>query len=134
MRLDSSSSLNEEDNDINMTPMLDVVFILLIFFIVTTSFVREAGIEVDRPTASSATNKNDISVVIAIADDDSVWLDGKPIDQRSVRDHVEHMLLDTSGNVVVQADKKASTGVLVSVMDQAKLAGATKVSLAAETE
>jgi biopolymer transport protein ExbD len=118
--------------DINMSPLIDMVFLLLIFFVVTTSFVKESGIDVERPTAATAEMKEKGNVLIGIAEDGSVYLDRKRIDVRSVRAHMARVLAENpEGSVVVVADRKSQTGVVVQVMDQCRLAGAKNVSLAA---
>jgi biopolymer transport protein ExbD len=115
----------------DMTPMLDVVFIMLIFFIVTTSFIKEAGIEVNRPTASTATSKENATILIAISETGEVWMDNRRVDVRSVRANVERMKAESAeGAVVIQADKSSQTGTLVSVMDQVRSAGITNISIA----
>lgn len=125
------SRATEEEAGIDLTPMLDVVFIMLIFFIVTTSFVKEAGVDVNRPTASTAEKKEKASILVAITETGDVWLDKRKVDVRSVRANVERMRAEApEGSVVIQADKEAKTGVLVMVMDQVRLAGVTNISIA----
>lgn len=124
--------IQQEEEGIDLTPMLDVVFIMLIFFIVTTSFVKESGIEVSRPSAKSAKQKPSASLFIAINQSGEIWIDKRRVDVRSVRANVEKLHAESpEGAVVIQADKNSSTGVLVKVMDQARLAGVTNISLAA---
>ena len=113
----------QEDAEINLTPMLDVVFIMLIFFIVSTSFVRESGIDVNRPNAKSSETQSKTAVMVAISATDAIWLDRKPIDLRMVRPTIERIRSEQSEiNVIVQADEKSSTGQLVKVVDQLRLA------------
>jgi biopolymer transport protein ExbD len=122
----------DEDTGIDLTPMLDVVFIMLIFFIVTSSFIKEAGVEVQRPQAQTANPQDKGNILIAVTADGQVWMDKKVVDVRSVRAHVERMRVDQpDGAVVVQADQDARTGLVVQVMDQARLAGVQDVALAA---
>jgi biopolymer transport protein ExbD len=122
----------DEDTGIDLTPMLDVVFIMLIFFIVTSSFIKEAGVEVQRPQAETASPQDKGNILIAITADGQVWMDKKVVDVRSVRAYVERMRVDQpDGAVVVQADQDARTGLVVQVMDQARLAGVHEVALAA---
>ena len=117
---------------INMAPLIDMVFILLIFFMVTTSFVKETGIDVQRPTASTAALKEKGNILIGVSADGLVFLDRKQIDIRSVRAHVERCVAENpEGAVVIVADKASHTGVVIQVMDQCRLAGATNVSIAA---
>lgn len=124
----------EEDTSIDLTPMLDVVFIMLIFFIVTSSFIKESGVEVQRPQAETASPQDKGNILIAVTADGQVWLDKKPVDVRSVRAHVERMRVEQpDGAVVVQADRDARTGLVVQVMDQARLAGVRDVALAASS-
>ncbi|MAA74984.1 MAG: biopolymer transporter ExbD [Salinisphaeraceae bacterium] len=133
MRARYSQQSAEESEDINMTPMLDVVFILLIFFIVTTSFVKETGIDVVRPTAQTAQQKNASNILIGIRDNGEIWIDKRRVQLDAVRANVERMLAEApEASVIVIADHKAETGVLVDTMDQARLAGAENVSIAAE--
>ena len=121
--------------DINMGPLIDMVFLLLIFFVVTTSFVKETGIDVQRATAATAEVKERGNILLSVSADGSVHYEGKRIDVRSVRAHVERALAeDPESGVVVIADKNSSTGVVVQAMDQCRLAGAQNVSLAAKRE
>ncbi len=119
-------------SEINIAPLIDMVFILLIFFLVNTSFVKETGIDVNRPTASSAVVKNKASILIAIDQSNRVFMDHREIDPRAVRANVERALAENpEGAVVVVADKASTTGVAIQVMDGCRLAGAANVSLAA---
>jgi biopolymer transport protein ExbD len=124
---------DEEESEINITPMLDVVFILLIFFIVTASFVKEAGIDVNRPSAMTAVKKERASILVAITEDGQIWIDKRVVDPRAVRANIERLHAENpQGGVVIQADKNSKNGLLVQVMDAAQLAGITNVSIAAE--
>jgi len=124
--------LPDDDSDFDMTPMLDVVFIMLIFFIVTSSFVKESGIDVNRPEASTAVIKEQGNILIAITANDAVWIDKRKIDARAVRANVERLHAENpQGAVVIQADKGSRNGVLVQVLDQVRLAGVSNVALAA---
>jgi biopolymer transport protein ExbD len=114
----------QDDAEVNMTPMLDIVFIMLIFFIVSTSFVRESGIDVDRPIAKTSETQTKTAVMIGLSADEEIWLDRKPIDIRMVRPSLERMKVEqTEISAVVQADKDSSTGELVKLLDQLRLAG-----------
>lgn len=125
--------LQEEESNIDLTPMLDVVFIMLIFFIVTTSFVKESGIEVNRPNAATADKKERASIMIAISEAGEIWLQKRRIDIRAVRANVERLHAESpEGGVVIQADKASKNGLLVKVMDQVRLAGVKSISLAAK--
>ncbi|MBC8292360.1 MAG: biopolymer transporter ExbD [Proteobacteria bacterium] len=123
----------EEETDINMTPMLDVVFIMLIFFIVTASFVKESGIEVSKPDAATAEREQRGNILVAISRDGQVWIDRRAVDVRSVRANLEKMHAENpQGALVIQADRESKNGLLVQVMDAARLAGIANVSIAAE--
>ena len=119
----------------DITPMLDVVFIMLIFFIVTATFVRETGIDVTRPDAQTATQQNRPPILIAISAEGDIWFDKRRIDIRAVRANIERALAENpEGGVVIIADTESETGVLVEVMDEARLAGAPSVSIASDEE
>ncbi len=121
--------------DLNMAPLIDMVFILLIFFLVTTSFVKETGIEVQRPTAASAESQNQITIMLAISPQNQVFMDHREIDIRAVRANVERALAENpDSSVVVVADRDSSTGIAVQVMDGCRLAGAINVALATEQQ
>ncbi len=121
--------------NINMGPLVDMVFLLLIFFVVTTSFVKETGIDVHRSTAATAEMKERGNIMLGISADGQVYMEGKRIDVRSVRALVERALAeDPESGVVIVADKDSNTGTVVQAMDQCRLAGAINVSLAAKRE
>jgi biopolymer transport protein ExbD len=121
------------ESEVNLTPMLDVVFIMLIFFIVTASFVKEAGIDISRPGAATAVRKERGNILIAITATDQIWMNRRQVDPRALRANIERMHAENpQGSVVIQADKDAKTGLLVKVMDAARLAGVKNVSLAAD--
>ncbi|MDG1751434.1 MAG: biopolymer transporter ExbD [Thalassotalea sp.] len=123
----------EEAEEINMTPMLDVVFILLIFFIVTASFVKEAGIEVNRPEAATAVKKERANILVAISDKGDIWINKRKVDVRAVQANIERLKAENpQGTVVIQADQKATTDILIKVMDSARAAGVYDVSIAAQ--
>ena len=123
----------EEEADIDITPMLDIVFIMLIFFIVTATFVKESGIDVTRPDAETAVKQNRVAILIAIRDDNEVWINRRQVDLASVRANVEKLHAENpQGGAVIQADREAETGVLVEIMDQVRLAGVGAISIAAE--
>ena len=128
-------SAEEEELQLDMTPMLDIVFIMLIFFIVTTSFIKESGIDVNRPSAQTAERKERGNILIAINANDEVWIDKRRVDIRAVRANVERLHAENpEGAVVIQADKDSKSGLLVQVMDQSRLAGVANVSVAATVE
>lgn len=123
---------SEDEAGIDMTPMLDIVFIMLIFFIVTTSFVKETGIDVNRPSASTAERKERGNILIAIRANGEVWINKRAVDIRAVRANVERLHAENpEGSVVLIADKESQTGQLVEVMDQVRSAGVENVSIAA---
>ena len=120
----------EEESAIDLTPMLDVVFIMLIFFIVTASFVKEAGIDINRPEATTAEAKKNANILIAISPTNEIWIEKRRVDIRSVRSVVERMHAENpKGAVVIQADKKANVETLTSVTDSAREAGVYDVSV-----
>ncbi len=122
----------EDDIDLNITPMLDIVFIILIFFVVATSFVKESGVDVSRPGAHSSERKERGNIMVAITADNSVWIDKREVDIRAVRASIERLHAENpEGAVVIQADENSRTGLLVQVIDQARLAGVSDVSIAA---
>lgn len=124
---------DEDDATIDLTPMLDVVFIMLIFFIVTTSFVKEAGIDVNRPSAQTAERQERGSIMVAINSDGAIWIDQRQVDIRAVRANIERLHAENpEGGVVIIADRVSQTGTLVEVMDQIRLAGVGNVSIAAD--
>ena len=124
---------SDEESEVNLTPMLDVVFIMLIFFIVTASFVKEAGIDVTRPNAATAEMKQRGNILVAITSTDQIWIDKRQVDPRAVRANIERLHAENpQGAVVIQADKDSKNGLLVTVMDAARLAGVDNVSIAAE--
>ncbi len=123
----------EEESEVNLTPMLDVVFIMLIFFIVTASFVKEAGIDITRPPAATAERKERGNILIAITNNDQIWVDRRQVDPRALRANIERLHAENpQGSVIIQADVESKNGLLVQVMDAARLAGVRSVSLAAE--
>ena len=123
----------EDESEVNLTPMLDVVFIMLIFFIVTASFVKEAGIDVSRPPAATAERKERGNIMVAITANDQIWIDRRQVDPRALRANIERLHAENpQGSVVILADKQSKNGLLVQVMDAARLAGVKNVSLAAE--
>ncbi len=118
---------------IDMGPLIDMVFLLLIFFVVTTSFVKESGIEVSKTTANTAEVKENASVMIGVNTVGEVYMEGKKVDVRSVRGLVERALAeDPESGIVIVADKASQTGTVIQVMDQCRAAGAPSVSIAAK--
>ena len=122
----------EEDTGIDLAPMLDFVLNLLIFFIITTSFIKEAGITVTRAQAETAEHKESGNILIAIRPNGDIWMDKRHVDLREVRPFIERLHVERPDDtVVIIADKASQTGVLTQVMDQVKLGGVSEVSIAA---
>ncbi len=121
-----------DDTGVDMSPLIDCVFILLIFFIVTTVFVEETGVEVDKPQAASASQLEKTSILIALTAKDEVFFDGRSIGVGGVRRIVRQKRQKQNEDipVIIQADAGSKSGLLVRIIDEAKLAGATKVSVA----
>ena len=136
MRAPLANLLAEEENEnIDLTPMLDVAFIMLIFFIVTASFVKEAGIDVNRPEAATAVKKERANILVAISDKGEIWINKRRVDVRAVQANIERLKAENpQGSVVIQADKKATTDTLIKVMDASRAAGAYDVSIAAQDQ
>lgn len=121
--------------DISMAPLIDMVFILLIFFLVTTSFTKETGVEVIKPTAATAQVIKQPDVLIAVTQAGTIHMEGRQIDLSILRSLVQQSLENRpKSNVIIIADENSRTGLVVNVMDECKLAGAKKVSLATRPE
>lgn len=129
-RFKSMSDDDSGEATVDISPLIDCVFILLIFFIVTTTFVEETGVEVDKPQAASSVNLEKNSILLAITDEGAVVYGGKDIGISGVRPLVKRMIAKEDVPVIIQVDQIVPSGLLVRVIDEAKLAGATKVSLA----
>lgn len=126
-------SYKQDDAQVDLTPMLDIVFIMLIFFIVTSSFVRESGIEVDRPEATNIVSQKEAGIFVAVTDSNQIYIDKRLVDIERVQASLELLLLEKpNSSLVIQADEKAFNGVVVKVMDAAKSAGIEKIALAAK--
>ena len=127
------SAKNQDEAAIDMTPMLDIVFIMLIFFIVTASFLKEAGIEVNRPEGSSGRPQEKANIMIAITADDDIWMEKRRVDVRAVRANVERLKAENpEGTIVIQADEESSTGIVAEIMDSLNQAGFTDYVLATD--
>jgi biopolymer transport protein ExbD len=124
--------VEEDETEINLTPMLDVVFIMLIFFIVTASFIKEAGIDVNRPDAPVTESKpEDANILVLINANDEIWIDRRLIDPRAVRANIERLHAENpKGSVVIQANKRSTNKMLVWVMDASRNAGVYNISIA----
>jgi len=129
----SANELEEADeSEINLTPMLDVVFIMLIFFIVTAVFVREPGTEVQRPEAVTVI-PGTASIFVAITANNEVWVDQRQLDIEGVRAAIERLHSENpEGGIIIQADQEAENGTLIAVMDAAKAAGVNEILIAAQ--
>jgi len=124
--------IETDEGEINITPMMDVVFILLIFFIVTASFVKESGIDVTKPSAKTAETKSKANILIAIDKNNQVWINRRVVDIRQVTANVQKLLAENpQSSVVIQADEKSENGTFVKVMDNTKLAGVDNIAIAA---
>jgi len=121
-----------EDDGINITPMLDIVFIMLIFFIVSASFARETGVTVDRPAAAEAVVLPQAAIVIGVRPNNEVWMAGQQVELGELRHMTERARAENpEGSVVIVADKGARIGTVTRVMDQLRAAGVEGVSIAA---
>ena len=126
---------DSDESEVNLTPMLDVVFIMLIFFIVTASFVKEAGIDISRPPAATAERKERGNILVAITENDQIWIDRRQVDPRALRANIERLHAENpQGSVVIQAHKQSSNKMLVTVMDASRQAGVYSISLADSTQ
>lgn len=134
MRRRITTENSDDESAVDLTPMLDVVFIMLIFFIVTATFIKEAGVEVNRPDANTADQKDNTTVLVAINADNSIWIDKRRVDVRSVRANIERLHAESpEGGVVIQADELASVKTFAAVLDAAReVVPPEKVSLATE--
>ena len=130
MRRAPISQAVAEEEEINITPMLDVVFILLIFFIVTANFIKEPGLEVNRPDSETAEPTENAAILIAVGNAGEIYMDGRRIDKRQVKANVVRLLAENpQGSVVIQADEKATADTIMAVMDGAREAGVYNLSL-----
>ena len=133
MRSRVNLDIQNSESEIDMTPMLDIVFIMLIFFIVSTTFVKEAGVEINRPAATTAEQQESTGIMVAVTSEGLIWLEGNQTDVRMIRPKLERLKVEQPDvSVLVQADENAKTGVLIKVMDQIKLAGIEQVAVAAK--
>ncbi len=125
----------EEETTIDLTPMLDVVFIMLIFFIVTASFIKEAGIDVNRPLAPTADKMGDAAILVAISPNDEIWIDRREVQPSNVKTVIQKLHLENpKGSMVIQADENSTNAMLVVVMEAAKDAGVANVAISALEE
>lgn len=133
MRKFLSSNNDDQEAAVDITPMLDVVFIMLIFFIVTATFVKQAGIEVNQPQASTAVVQEKANILIAIDADNKIWINRREVDFRALRANIERLHAENpKGTVVIQADRDSTNEVLVQVMDASRRAGVYEIAIAAQ--
>ncbi len=133
MRRILGSSAEESEASVDITPMLDVVFIMLIFFIVTATFVKESGIDVNRPKAQTAVVKEKANILVAIDAHNKIWVNRREVDVRSVRANIERLHAENpKGTVVIQADQDSTNEMLVQVMDASRMAGVYEIALATQ--
>ncbi len=132
LNITAARKARKKNIELNMAPLIDMVFILLIFFLVTTSFVKETGVDINRPTATTATPKEKANILVGITKDNLIYMDKREIDIRAVRANVERALAENpEASVVIVADRESRTGIMIKVMDGCRLAGAKNVSVAA---
>ncbi len=125
----------EEETEINITPMLDIVFIMLIFFIVTTSFVKETGINPERPEAETAQARPRGNILIGVSENGDIWMNKRRVEINQIRQLVEDAVGENpESSAVIIADQESATGVLIDIMDQVRLGGVIDISVAAEPE
>ena len=124
-----------EDSSLDLTPMMDIVFIMLIFFIVTTSFVKETGVDINRPNAETAERDEKGNILVAITQNNEIWIDKRRVELKAVRANIERLKIEyPEGSVIIQADKESRSGLLVEAMDQIRLAGVQNISIAAKND
>ena len=124
-----------EESSLDLTPMMDIVFIMLIFFIVTTSFVKETGVDINRPNAETAERDEKGNILVALTENNEIWIDKRRVDLKAVRANIERLKIEyPGGSVIIQADKVSKSGLLVEVMDQIRLAGIQNLSIAAKND
>ncbi len=127
--------IKNEENSLDLTPMMDIVFIMLIFFIVTTSFVKETGVDINRPNAETAERDERGNILVAITATNEIWIDKRRVDLKAVRANIERLKIEyPEGSVIIQADKESRSGLLVEAMDQIRLAGVQNISIAAKND
>ena len=125
-----SAGTEDEETEINLTPMLDVVFIMLIFFIVTASFIKEAGIDIRRPVADQVAPKPKANILVAVSAQNEIWIDRKQVDVRGIKAVLERLLAENpEGSVVIQADKDAYTESVIAIAEAARQVKIQRVSI-----
>ncbi len=130
----SRRGTSEDESDINLTPMLDVVFIMLIFFIVTATFIKQAGIDVTRPEAFTALQKPTVSVIVAVGPNGDIWIDKQKVDIAATRAHIERLHAENpKGGLIIQADRQSSYEKVKAVLDAARAAGLAEVAISTDS-
>jgi len=130
-----SSESGNADEDVNVTPLLDIVFIMLIFFIVTSTFVKEPGVDINRPEASTASERRLASIIVAISEDNEIWINKERVELQEVKAIVEQLVRENpKGTAVVQADAKSKTRLLVEVVTQIRATGVEDVAVSTENK
>jgi biopolymer transport protein ExbD len=128
-----STQQQEEEKVADLTPMLDVVFIMLIFFIVTATFIKETGVEIDRPDTKTAEMKKKVSLLVGVSPSNEIWIDKKKVDIRQVRPTMERLHAENPrGGLVIKADSVSKVEKVLAVMDAARNLGITQVAIASE--
>ncbi len=128
-------SKDSEEKVADLTPMLDVVFIMLIFFIVTATFIKETGVEVNRPDTVTAEQKKTVSLLVGVAQDSAIWIDKKKVDIRDVRPLMEQLHAENpKGGLVIKADSESKVEKVLAIMDAARNIGITQVAIASEEQ
>lgn len=131
----TQNAAQEDEGGIDLTPMLDVVFIMLIFFIVTASFIKEAGVDITRPKAETADKQDKANIFVALTPGDEIWIDRKKVSPAQLRPVLERLKAENpQGSMVIQADRESKANLLMQVMDAAREAGLTEVAVAAVQE
>ncbi len=134
-RVMNNNSRNQEEAGVDITPMLDVVFIMLIFFIVTATFIKLSGIEVNAPEANTSVVQEKANILVAIDANNTIWINRREVDFRALRANIERLHAENpKGSVVIQADRLSNNDTLVKVMDASRKAGVYEIALAANNE
>lgn len=129
----SRRKIKEEEKVADLTPMLDVVFIMLIFFIVTATFIKETGVEIDRPDTKTAEAKKRVSLLVGVGSDSVIWIDKKRVDVRNVRPMMERLHAENpKGGLVIQADSESKVEKVLAIMNAARKIGINQVAIASE--
>ena len=125
--------IQEDESEINMTPMLDIVFIMLIFFIVTATFVKEAGIDVLKPPAETGEKKPLANILIAVSPEGTIWVERREVELAGLKAVIEKLFAENpKGSISIQADEKAPAPVIIDIIERAREAGVYQVSVSTE--